>query len=105
MTKPNIPNVLASRYASTNMATIWSPTNKVIAERQLWIAVMQAQQSLGIDIPAGVIEDYQKVITEVDLANIASREATTRHDVKARIEESCALAGPEHIHKSMTSRD
>jgi len=105
MTKPNIPNVLASRYASTNMATIWSPTNKVIAERQLWIAVMQAQQSLGIDIPAGVIEDYQKVITEVDLANIASREATTRHDVKARIEEFCALAGHEHIHKGMTSRD
>ena len=105
MTKPNIPNVLASRYASTNMATIWSPTNKVIAERQLWIAVMQAQQSLGIDIPAGVIEDYQKVITEVDLASIASREATTRHDVKARIEEFCALAGHEHIHKGMTSRD
>jgi len=105
MTKPNIPNVLASRYASTNMATIWSPTNKVIAERQLWIAVMQAQQSLGIDIPAGVIEDYQRVITEVDLASIASREATTRHDVKARIEEFCALAGHEHIHKGMTSRD
>jgi adenylosuccinate lyase len=87
------------------MATIWSPTNKVIAERQLWIAVMQAQQSLGIDIPAGVIEDYQKVVTEVNLASIASREATTRHDVKARIEEFCALAGHEHIHKGMTSRD
>ena len=29
----------------------------------------------------------------------------TRHDVKARIEEFCALAGHEHIHKGMTSRD
>jgi len=105
MTKPNIPNVLASRYASTNMATIWSPTNKVIAERQLWIAVLQAQQDLGIEIPAGVIEDYQRVINEVDLSSIAAREATTRHDVKARIEEFCALAGHEHIHKGMTSRD
>lgn len=105
MTKPNIPNVLASRYASTDMATIWSPTNKVITERHLWVAVMQAQQTLGIDIPAGVIEDYRRVINEVDLASIASREATTRHDVKARIEEFCALAGHEHIHKGMTSRD
>ncbi|MCX6404042.1 MAG: adenylosuccinate lyase [Actinobacteria bacterium] len=105
MTKPNIPNVLANRYASTSMATIWSPTNKVIAERQLWVAVMQAQQNLGIDIPAGVIEDYQRVINDVDLASIAAREATTRHDVKARIEEFCALAGHEHIHKGMTSRD
>jgi len=105
MTKPNIPNILASRYASTDMATIWSPTNKVIAERQLWVAVMQAQQSLGIDIPAGVIEDYQRVINDVDLTSIAAREASTRHDVKARIEEFCALAGHEHIHKGMTSRD
>jgi len=105
MTKPNIPNILASRYASTDMATIWSPTNKVIAERQLWVAVMQAQQSLGIDIPAGVLEDYQRVINDVDLTSIAAREASTRHDVKARIEEFCALAGHEHIHKGMTSRD
>ncbi len=29
----------------------------------------------------------------------------TRHDVKARIEEFCALAGHEQIHKGMTSRD
>jgi adenylosuccinate lyase len=29
----------------------------------------------------------------------------TRHDVKARIEEFCALAGHEHIHQAMTSRD
>jgi adenylosuccinate lyase len=29
----------------------------------------------------------------------------TRHDVKARIEEFAALAGHEHIHKGMTSRD
>ena len=33
------------------------------------------------------------------------RERVTRHDVKARIEEFCELAGHEHIHKGMTSRD
>ncbi|MGI9119980.1 MAG: adenylosuccinate lyase, partial [Acidimicrobiales bacterium] len=41
----------------------------------------------------------------VDLASIEARERVTRHDVKARIEEFCALAGHEHIHKAMTSRD
>lgn len=105
MTKPKIPNVLANRYASTQMATIWSPTNKIIAERQLWIAVLQAQKSLGIEVPNGVIGDYQKVISQVDLDSIALREKVSRHDVKARIEEFCALAGHEHIHKGMTSRD
>src|SRR4029077_12246074 len=33
------------------------------------------------------------------------RERVTRHDVKARIEEFNALAGHEHVHKGMTSRD
>ena len=33
------------------------------------------------------------------------RERNTRHDVKARIEEFCDLAGHQHIHKGMTSRD
>ena len=105
MSKPNIPNVLAGRYASTSMADIWSPTNKIVLERQLWIAVLRAQKDLGIEVPDGVIEAYEAVISKVDLASIAEREKISRHDVKARIEEFCELAGYEHIHKGMTSRD
>ena len=56
-------------------------------------------------MPDGVIADYEAVVEKVDLASIAARERVTRHDVKARIEEFCALAGHEHIHKGMTSRD
>jgi adenylosuccinate lyase len=41
----------------------------------------------------------------VDLESIAARERITRHDVKARIDEFSALAGHEHIHKGLTSRD
>jgi adenylosuccinate lyase len=103
--KPAIPDVLASRYASAAMATIWSPEHRVVLERRLWIAVLAAQRDLGIDVPAGVIEAYEAVVDDVDLASIGAREAVTRHDVKARIEEFNALAGHEHIHKGMTSRD
>ena len=46
-----IPNVLASRYASSGMANIWSAENKIAIERHLWIAVLKAQKDLGIDIP------------------------------------------------------
>ena len=52
-----------------------------------------------------MIEDYERVAEDVDLASIAARERVTRHDVKARIEEFAALAGHEHIHKGLTSRD
>ena len=51
------------------------------------------------------IEAYRDVVDKVDLESIAARERVTRHDVKARIEEFSALAGHEHIHKGMTSRD
>ncbi len=100
-----ISNVLASRYASEAIRTIWSQNFKVISERQLWVAVLRAQRELGVDVPNGVIEDYERVIDQVDLVSILERERRTRHDVKARIEEFCALAGHEQIHKGMTSRD
>jgi len=105
VSKPLIPNVLAGRYASRAMASLWSPEHKVVLERQLWIAVLRAQRDLGVELPDGVIESYENVVDDVDLGSIAEREAVTRHDVKARIEEFSALAGHEHVHKGMTSRD
>jgi adenylosuccinate lyase len=100
-----IPNVLAGRYAGADLVEIWSPEHKVVLERQLWIAVLKAQRDLGVDVPDGVVEAYENVVGKVDLDSIAARERVTRHDVKARIEEFSALAGHEHIHKGMTSRD
>jgi adenylosuccinate lyase len=102
---PVIPDVLAQRYASAAMAALWAPEHRIAAERRLWLAVLDAQADLGIDIPDGVITDYARVIDDIDLASIAERERVTRHDVKARIEEFNALAGHEHIHKGLTSRD
>ena len=104
-----IGNVLANRYASAAMREVWSPEGKIISERRLWLAVLAAQRDLGVDFggddPAVVIKAYEGVVDQVDLASIADREKITRHDVKARIEEFNALAGFQHIHKGMTSRD
>jgi len=100
-----VPNVLAGRYAGADLAEIWSPEHKIVLERRLWIAVLRAQRDLGVAVPDGVVEAYEAAVDKVDLASIAARERVTRHDVKARIEEFCVLAGHEHIHKGMTSRD
>ena len=104
-----IGNVLANRYASVEMREVWSAEGKIISERRLWLAVLAAQHDLGVDFggddPVVVIKAYQGVIEQVDLASIAEREKITRHDVKARIEEFNALAGFQHVHKGMTSRD
>ena len=100
-----ISNVLASRYASPAINEIWSERGRILLEREFWIAVLRAQQELGLDIPDDAIQAYERVKDQVDLDSILQREAALRHDVKARIEEFCALAGYEHIHKGMTSRD
>lgn len=100
-----IPNILAERYASHAMKSIWSAEGRIILEREFWIAVMRAQRQLGIEIPDEAIESYESVKSNVDLDSIMNRERVTRHDVKARIEEFCDLAGHQHIHKGMTSRD
>jgi adenylosuccinate lyase len=100
-----VANVLASRYASGPMVEVWEPRAKVVAERELWLAVLEAQRELGLDVPDEAVEAYRRVVDQVDLDSIAERERRTRHDVKARIEEFAELAGHEHIHKGMTSRD
>ena len=82
----SVPNILAARYASPEMVEIFSAEHKVRLERRLWIAVMRAQQSLGVDVPDEAIEAYEQVVDRVDLDSIDARERVTRHDVKARLE-------------------
>ena len=98
-------SVLADRYASDAMRSIFAPEEKIKAERRLWLAVARAQNKLGHSIPDSVIADYEKVLNNVNLESIDAREKVVRHDVKARIEEFNALAGHEAIHAGMTSRD
>jgi len=100
-----IVDVLASRYASDAMTTIWSAERKIVLERRLWVEVLKAQRDLGVEVPDGAVEAYESVIDQVDLASIAERERVIRHDVKSRIDEFNALAGFEQVHKGMTSRD
>ena len=97
--------MLAGRYASERMRALWSPERRVVLERRLWLAVLEAQRRIGLDVDGSVVEAYEAVVDDVDLESIAAREAVTRHDVKARIDEFCALAGHQQIHLGMTSRD
>ncbi len=98
-----IANVLADRYASEEMKNIWSGEGRILLERELWIAVLKAQKDLGLEVGDDVITAYESVKNQIDLPSIDARERITKHDVKARIEEFCELAGHEHIHKRITT--
>jgi adenylosuccinate lyase len=97
-------SALAQRYASKEMRALWSINTKILAERKLWISLMKFQSTI-LDIPDSAINDYQRVLENIDLESIDNRERELRHDVKARIDEFNALAGHQYIHLGMTSRD
>ena len=80
--KAAVANVLAERYASRELCEIWfQPVDQ--AERDLWIAVMKVQKSLGIEIPSEAITAYENVRNQVNLDSIAP--SVSWHDVKARM--------------------
>lgn len=100
-----VPNLLAERYAGEAMRALWSPEEKIRREREFWVAVLEGQMELGLDVPEGAPAAYRAVIDEIDPASIARRERRLRHDVMARLEEFCALARCEYLHWGLTSRD
>ncbi len=99
------PNILATRYASNEMVSIFDPVNRVKLERTFWVSVLESQQQLGLDVDDAALGAYRSVIDRVDLASIAERDRVLKHDVKARLEEFNELAGCQEIHKGLTSRD
>ncbi len=98
-------NVLADRYA-TETGEIFSPMQRIASERKLWVAVMNAQLELGMEIPREDIAKYELAIWDIDLGLIREIERKRKHDVKARIEAYVQAAGAgEYLHLGMTARD
>ena len=60
--KTVIQNVLAERYASESMKSIWSAEGRIIIERDYWIAVLKAQRELGLKIPLKAIKAYEHAL-------------------------------------------
>src|SRR3989344_5708850 len=105
MNPPSLPDILATRYATPELQAIFSEEGKIILERELWITVMKAQQTLGLHIPSEAITAYEQAIHNIDLTRIKERERVKRHDVDARIDEFNHVAGHTFVHQGMTSRD
>ena len=99
-------NILSQRYATDAINKIFSEEGKTRLERELWLKVVKAQKSLGLDIPDEAIHAYENALNKIDLNLIKEIENRTKHDVKAKIEAYCQVAGGhEYIHLGMTSRD
>jgi adenylosuccinate lyase len=78
-------NPLVERYASRTMARIFSEMTKFRTWRRLWVALAEAEQELGLDIPAAAIASMRDEVQSIDLDRAAELEQELRHDVMAHV--------------------
>ena len=58
--KPAYESPLGSRYASREMLYLFSPDNKFITWRRLWVALAEAEQELGLPITDAQIASLRR---------------------------------------------
>jgi len=98
-------NPLIERYASKEMSFIFSPYNKILNWRKLWIALAECEKELGISISSEQIEEMNNNIEHIDFDYAKEMERKLRHDVMAHIHtfgKICPKAMPI-IHLGATS--
>ena len=78
-------NPLISRYASREMAELFSPQRRHSTWRRLWIALAEAEQELGLDITDEQLDELRANVNNIDFENAAKHEREKRHDVMAHV--------------------
>lgn len=76
---------LGSRYASPAMQRLWGEPHRVGLWRRLWLALAEAEQELGLPIPAEALAQMRAHLDDADLAAAARYERRFRHDVMAHV--------------------
>jgi adenylosuccinate lyase len=85
-------NPLVERYASREMSAIFSPAFKFSTWRRLWLALAEAQQELGLEIPDSAVAAMRAQLDTIDLRRAAELEKRLRHDVMAHVHHFAEVA-------------
>ncbi len=76
---------LVERFATKEMAALWSPQKKFSTWRRCWIALAEAERELGLNISEAQLEEMRAHVENVDFETARAHEQKTRHDVMAHI--------------------
>jgi adenylosuccinate lyase len=98
---------LVTRNASPEMVAVFSPQRKHSTWRRIWLALAEAEKSLGLPISEEQIAEMRAHLDDIDFAEAARQEARVRHDVMAHL-HTYAKAAPKAkpiIHLGATSMD
>ncbi|HUL04417.1 MAG TPA: adenylosuccinate lyase [Gemmatimonadales bacterium] len=96
---------LSQRYASPAMQTLWGERRRVGLWRRLWLALMEGERELGLNIPQRALDEVRAHLDDADLERVAEHERRMRHDVMAHIHHlgEQAPAARAFIHLGATS--
>ncbi len=89
-------NPLYERYASPEMARIFSAHHRFGLWRRLWIALAECERELGLPITEEQIAALRAVADSIDLNRVAELERRTRHDVVAHLRHFAEQADRVH---------
>ncbi len=78
-------NPLITRYASREMAQLWSTDHRSQLWRKLWIVLAECEQELGLPISDAQIAQLKQFEQQVDLKVVREYENRLRHDVMAHV--------------------
>ncbi|MEK6611671.1 MAG: adenylosuccinate lyase [Gemmatimonadota bacterium] len=82
---PTWSSPLSERYASAAMLRLWSPPSRYGLWRRLWLALAEAEQELGADIPVEALTQMRAHLDDIDFPAVAAYEKRFRHDVMAHV--------------------
>ena len=77
---------LVERYASAEMASLFSARTRIRTWRRIWIALARAQHELEVGgVTADQVEALERAADEIDFERAAELERELRHDVMAHV--------------------
>lgn len=76
---------LSTRYASAAMRFNWSDAKKFTTWRQLWIALAESEQALGLPISDAQLDELRANADNIDYEAAGEYERKLRHDVMAHV--------------------
>lgn len=96
---------LIERYASPEMAALFSPRRRHTVWRDLWIALARAQHELGLPVTRQQVDELVTQRDRFDWDRLATLERELRHDVMAHVHHYGELAPSARaiIHLGATS--
>ena len=78
-------NPLITRYASRQMAEIFSDDARFKLWRRLWIALAESEKELGLPVTDAQIAEMKKYADDINYDVAEAREREVRHDVMAHV--------------------